>query len=40
MLAIWIKDLLRQCWQICVFVFLVAYMAVFVGLPLVSYLRG
>lgn len=40
MLAYWIKDLLRSIWDALVYLFLAAYMATFVALPIAGYLRG
>ena len=40
MLAYWVKDLLRQSWNALVFLALAAYMALFVVVPVIHYLRG
>lgn len=39
MLAYWIKDLLRKFWNALVFLALAAYMALFVVVPAIHYLR-
>ena len=40
MLKHWVRDVLHEVWNALVFLFLLSYMIVLVGMPLVNYLRG